>query len=149
MRWLSRHQTGVLLAALVLVTWGALFVVYDYRSPVSQFLRGIGTVQVDGWSAYDLDTLCIRLEPAYVVPTSTAEGAIDVAHKALAGGYVRQVTLVSVLDSCHAAKARLAWVVSMTWSSADASAPPGSVPLKRAIVLVDAVTGQLIESHAY
>jgi hypothetical protein len=37
----------------------------------------------------------------------------------------------------------------MTWSSADASAPPGSVPLKRAIVLVDAVTGQLIESHAY
>jgi hypothetical protein len=149
LHWLGRHQTGVLLVLLVAGIWGALFVAYDYRSPVSQFLRGVGTVQLEGWSAYDLDTLCIRLEPAYVAPVTDAAGAMEVARKTYNGLYVRVAMLVSLHDTCNGSQPRLAWAVALAWAaSSDAPALPAAGSPRRAIVLVDAVTGQLIVSHA-
>jgi len=131
---------------MVAATWGALWVVYDYRSPISQFLRGVGTVQMDGWSAYDLDTVCVRLEPATGTPTTTAENAIEVARSAYPGGYIREVLLVSFHDTCNGGE-RLAWAVAVSWTGPRAPAPTGG-PRPRAIVLVDASSGQLMASHA-
>lgn len=150
MRWLIRHQLLVLLFLLVAATWGALWVVYDYRSPVSQFLRGVGTVQLEGWSAYDLDAQCVRLEdagPALGTPTATAATAGQVASNAFPSGYVRQILLVSFRDTCTGAAPRLAWAVAIAWpETARLPLPSGGPP--RAIVLVDAVTGTFIVSHA-
>jgi hypothetical protein len=145
--WLRRHQLVVLLIVLVTLTWGALWVVYDYRSPVSQFLRGVGTVQIEGWSAYDLDAQCVRLEDAVGTPAATAETAGQVASSAFPSGYVRQILLVSFRDTCTGAAPRLAWAVAIAWPVATRVPSPSGGP-PRAIVLVDAVTGTFIVSHA-
>ena len=147
MRWLRRHQLPVLVVLLVAVTWGALFIVYDYRSPVSQFLKGVGTIQLEGWSAYDLNDICIRLEAGNGTPPITAETADSVALQVYPGRYVREVLLVSFHNTCTGAAPRLAWAVSMSASSASgAPSPTGSVP--RAVVILDAQTGQPITAHA-
>lgn len=148
MRWLRSHQALAFLVVLVVVTWSALWVAYDYRSPVSQFVRGIGTVQLDGWSAYDLDLVCVRLETAAGTPVATVDTAMQVARKAYPHGYVREALLVSFHDSCNGGAPLLAWAVAMGWADTlDAPAPTGGSP-PRAIVLVDAITGKLIASHA-
>jgi hypothetical protein len=150
-RWVTRHQGPVLAVVLVVVIWGALWVVYDNRSPIGQFLRGVGTIQMDGWSAYDLDIVCVRLEPATGRPTTTAEDAIEVAREAYPGGYVRAILLVSFRDTCYGGGPRLAWAVGIGW--ADPTGAPASTAgsRPRAIVVVDAASGQLIanrEEHA-
>lgn len=135
---------GMLL--VVAVIWGALFIAYDYRSPVNQFFRGYGTVSVDGWNINDLDALCIRLEPPDGTPVTSAAVAIGVAQNANPGGYAREVLLVSAHDVCGGATPHLAWVVPMAWPiPSRATLAPGSRP--RAIVLVDAKTGVLLLSH--
>src|SRR5450759_4090478 len=68
MSLLKRHRLIWLFVGLLLSTLVALFVVYDSRSPFSQFVRGYGTVSVDRWTAADLDAACIRLEPAQGTP---------------------------------------------------------------------------------
>jgi hypothetical protein len=148
LRWLRRHQAIVSLVVLVAAVWGALFVVYDYRSPVSQFLRGVGTVQMEGWSAYDLDAQCVRLEAGTATPVATPDGAIVVASKTYAGGYVREIALVSFHDTCSGANPRLAWAVDMAWTTTSRAAATTAGSQPRAIVLVDAITGKLIVSHA-
>ena len=148
MSWLRQHQTAIYLIAVVVVAWSSIWVVYDYRSPVSQFMRGIGTVQIDGWSAYDLDTVCVRLEPAATTPSTKPEDAIAVANKTYPGGYVREVLLVSLHDTCNGAAARLAWAVSMSWADTPAAPVPTNGQRPRAIVLVDAITGKLLDNHA-
>jgi hypothetical protein len=146
-RWVTRHQGPVLAVVLVVVIWGALWVVYDDRSPISQFLRGVGTIQMDGWSAYDLDTVCVRLDPASGTPKTTAEDAIAVARQSYPGGYVRDILLVSFHDTCEGGGPRLAWAVGIAWADpTGAPAPTGSRP--RAIVVVDAASGQVIVNHA-
>lgn len=150
MGWLRRHQLVVLLVVFVAVAWGALWVVYDYRSPISQFLRGVGTVQIEGWSAYDLDTQCVRLEdagPVPALPPATAAAAGQAASAAFPSGYVHQILLVSFRDTCTGAAPRLAWAVAVAWLL-PSDAPSTSTGPPRAIVLVDAVTGTLIVSHA-
>jgi hypothetical protein len=145
--WLRRHQGIVLVAVLAAVIWGALWVVYDYRSPISQFLRGVGTVQLDGWSAYDLDAVCIRLEPPTGPPGTTAESAIGAAREAYPGGYVRDILLVSYRDSCYGGGSRLAWAVGFAWAD-PTGAPASTGPRPRAVVVVDADSGQVITSRA-
>ena len=143
MRWLSRHQTIILVVVLVGVVWGALWLVYDFRSPVSQWFRAYGSAQIDGWSYNDLDAMCIRLEPSDGTPVATVENAGRLALKAYSGGYVREILLVSFVDTCSGAKPRLAWAVTVAWPVAlDAAPGAGAVP--RAIVLVDAKTGDFI-----
>src|SRR5450759_5876364 len=68
MSLLKRHRLIWLFLGLVLSTLVALFVVYDVRSPVGQFVRGYGTVPVDRWTAADLEAACIRLEPTQAPP---------------------------------------------------------------------------------
>ncbi len=148
MRWLSRHQTAVLLVSLVVVTWGALWLAYDYRSPVSQFLRGVGTVQLEGWSAYDLDAVCVRLEAANGTPSATADTAIQLARKTYPNGYVREALLVSLHDTCTGGDPTLAWVVAMAWPESAVGPAPSAGSQPRAIVLVDAITGKLMSTHA-
>lgn len=147
MRWLSRHQTLVALLALVVAIWVSLWVVYDYRSPVSQFLHGIGTVQLEGWSAYDLDVACVRLEPPADTPKTQPDVAAGIARKAFPSGYVREVLLVSLKDTCSGGNARLAWVVDVAWVPG-VNPPSSSGDQPRAFVLVDALTGKPISSHA-
>ena len=146
MRELRRHTTAILLVVLVAVTWSALFLAYDYRSPVSQFLRGVGTVQLEGWSAYDLDTQCVRLEATDAGPVTTEQNATQVAQKAYPDAYVREVLLVSFRDTCKGGDAKLAWAVAFTWPI-DSYAPLPTGPIPRAVVLVDAVTGKIITEH--
>ena len=143
MRRLTRPQIVVGLLLMAAVTWGALFVAYDYRSPINQFFRGYGTVPLDGWSINDLDALCVRLEASDGAPKTNAADAIVVAQNANPGGYVRGVLLVSAHDRCGGAAPRLAWVVTIAWPvPTRATIAPGSRP--RAIVLVDAKTGALL-----
>jgi hypothetical protein len=150
LHWLSRHQTSVLLVALVAAVWGALFVTYDYRSPISQFLRGVGTVQLEGWSAYDLDSLCIRLEATPDVPRTTVENAIEVARKAFPDGDIREILFVSLRDTCNGTTApRPAWVVAMTQAGVDPAALLNGESPARAIVLIDAATGVEIARHGW
>lgn len=146
MRELRRHLTAILLVLLVIVTWTALFLVYDYRSPVSQFMRGIGTLQVEGWSAYDLDMQCVRLEATDGQPVTTEQNATQVAQKAYPDAFVRQVMLVSFHDTCKGGDPKLAWAVIFSWPI-DSYAPAPTGPLPRAIVLVDALTGKIIANH--
>lgn len=147
MRWLSRHQTIVFLVVLAGVIWGALWLVYDYRSPVNQYLRAFGSVQIDDWSYNDLDAICIRLEPANGTPVAAADAAGQMAAKANPGGYVREILLVSFHDTCSGASPLLAWAVAVSWApTADTPLGAGESP-PRAIVLVDAKTGSLIVSH--
>jgi hypothetical protein len=148
MRWLSRHQGIVFLFGLVVATWVALFLVYDYRSPVFQFLKGIGTVQVDGWKASELDALCIRLEPSLAQPTVLPDAAVALAHKAYPNASVRQITVVSLRNSCTDTGPRVAWAVSMEWLPANGAPVPSNLLLPHAIVLVDGYSGALISSQA-
>jgi len=108
LRWLSRHQT--------MSSWscwprhlGRAVLVYDYRSPVNQYLRAFGSVQIDDWSYNDLDAICIRLEPANGTPVAAADAAGQMAAKANPGGYVREILLVSFHDTCSGASPLLAW----------------------------------------
>jgi hypothetical protein len=147
LRWLSRHQTAVVIVGLAAVLWGSLWLFYDYRSPVRQIMAGIGTVQFDGWSAADLNLKCVRLEPASGTPATTADAAATAALKAYPGGYIREVLLVSYGNTCAGGHSRLAWAVSFAW------APPGDNPLPtgpkaRGIVVVDAATGGVIANQA-
>ena len=147
MRELRRHTTAILLVVLVAVVWTALFLVYDYRSPVSQFIRGVGTVQLEGCSAYDLDTQCVRLEATDGGPVTTEQNAAQVAQKAYPDAYVREVLLVSFRDTCKGGNPRLAWAVAFSWPI-DSYAPLPTGPMPRAIVLVDALTGKIITAHS-
>ncbi len=134
----------------MVATWGALWLVYDYRSPVSQFLRAYGTVQIDGWSTNDLD----------VAVHSTGAGRRHAPGRGRCrdrgsrarptpGGYVREVLLVSLHDTCNGADPRLAWAVAMAWATSSyAPTLPTGESGPRAVVLVDADTGKLIVSHA-
>jgi hypothetical protein len=147
LRELRRHQTAILLVLLVVVTWSALFVVYDYRSPVSQFMRGVGTLQVEGWSAYDLDMQCVRLVATDAAPVTTEQNAAALAQKAFPDAYVGEVVLVSFHDTCKGGDPKLAWAVTFSWPiDSYAPAPTGALP--RAIVLVDALTGKIIANHS-
>jgi hypothetical protein len=148
LRWLSRHQTALVVIGILAVLWGSLWLFYDYRSPVSQLLRGIGTAQMDGWSAYDLDMQCIRLEPAHPLraPATTADAATKAASKAYPTGYPRETLLVSFRDTCAGGNARLAWAVSVVWPAPDDD-PLATGPQPRAIVVVDAATGQVVSNH--
>lgn len=146
-RWLRRNQMIVLLVLLVAAIWGSLFLVYDYRSPVSQFLRGIGTVQLEGWSAYDLDVQCIRLEAADGTPATTPADASEIALKAYPTGYVREVLLVSFHDTCNGTNPLLAWAVAVVWQPTAVSALATGAP-PRAVVIVDARSGAVLVSHA-
>jgi hypothetical protein len=145
---LTRHKAVSLFVGLLLASLVALFVVYDSRSPVFGFLKAHGTVSIDRWSAAELDTLCIRLEPARGTPVVWADGAMSTASAALPESHVREVILVSFRDVCGAAETRLAWAVVVEWTM-DAEAG-SSTPARRprGIAIVDAVTGALITSHA-
>jgi hypothetical protein len=146
LRGLSRYRTVALVIALAVVTWSALFLVYDYRSPVSQFVRGVGTVQLEGWSAYDLDLQCVRLEATDGLPVTTAQNATVLAQKAHPDGYVREVLLVSFSDTCKKGNVKLAWAVAFAWP-VDSYGPLPTGGRPRGIVLVDAVTGKVIANH--
>jgi hypothetical protein len=149
LRWLSRHQTALVAIGIVVVLWASLWLVYDYRSPVSQLLRGFGTAQIDGWSAYDLDTQCIRIEPARPLhaPATTADAATKAAIKAYPTGYARETLLVSFRDTCSSGgSAKLAWAVSVVWPASEVD-PLETGPQPRAIVVVDAATGNVISNR--
>lgn len=150
MSLLKRHRLIWLFLGLVLSTLVALFVVYDVRSPFSQFVRGYGTVPVDRWTAADLEAACIRLEPTQATPLLWADAAVPVATKVMPGAHVREVALAMFQDTCNGGKPRLAWAVVLQWAAAGDSAAPSSAQPRppRAIVIVDAVSGNLIVSHA-
>lgn len=147
MRLLRRHQAAVFLVLLVAATWGALWLAYDYRSPFNQWVSGLGTVQIDGWTASELNSVCVRLEPVNIVPPAKADSAIQVAGKTYPGAYVHEVVLVSFHDTCSGASARLVWAVAMDWAGSAAAALPTGASPPRAIVLVDAATGTLLANH--
>ncbi len=147
-RWLRRHQLPVFLVILVAATWAALWLAYDYRSPVYQIAKGLGTVQIDGWNAYELDAMCIRLEPAGAEPPVKVEAAMDAARRAYPAAYVRQVVVVSARDTCKGGYPKLAWAVAMAWPTNIITNPhPSAGAPQRAIVLVDGVSGALISKH--
>jgi hypothetical protein len=148
MRWLSRHQGVVFLLGLVVATWVALFLVYDYRSPVFQFLKGIGTVQVEGWKASELDALCIRLEPSLAQPTIVPDAAVALARRAYPNASIRQVTVVSVRNTCVDGDPKVAWAVALEWLPANGAPVPAHLSLPHAIVLVDGYSGVVISSQA-
>ena len=148
MRWLSRHQGVVFLVGLVVATWVALFLVYDYRSPVFQVLKGIGTVQVEGWKASELDALCIRLEPSLAQPTILPEAAVALARRAYPNASIRQVTVVSVRNTCVDGDPKVAWAVALEWLPANGAPVPAHLSLPHAIVLVDGYSGAVISSQA-
>jgi len=150
MSLLKRHRLIWLFLGLLLSSLVALFVVYDARSPVGQFVRGYGTVSVDRWTADELDAACIRLEPALGTPLLWADAAVPVATQAVPGAHVREVVLVTFRDTCNGGKPRLAWAVVLQWAAAGNSAASPSVPTRspRAIVMVDAISGDLIVSRA-
>jgi len=148
LRWLSRHSTALVVVVLVAIAWGSVWLVYDYRSPVSQWLRGFGTVQIDGWSAYDLDMQCIRLEPADPVaaPKTTVDAAIKTAITAYPGAYVRETKIVFFHDTCNAGKPTLAWAVSIVWpASPDDILQEGPQP--RAVVVVNVTNGSILSNR--
>lgn len=147
---LKGHRLIWLFVGLLLSTLVALFVVYDRRSPVSQFVRGYGTVSVDRWTADELDGQCIRLETPQGTPSLWADAAVPVATNVIPGARVRQVILASFRDTCHGGEPRLAWAVVLQWAGlGDSTASPSArLRLPRAIVIVDAVSGDVIASHA-
>jgi len=149
---LRRHRLVWLFIGLSLSILVALFVVYDRRSPVSQFVRAYGTVAVDRWTADELDSVCIRLEPAQGTPLYWADSALSAAAKALPGAHVRQVVLVSFRDSCGGGESRLVWAVILQWTASGDTADAGvtSAVVTRdphAIVLVDAMGGNVIATR--
>jgi hypothetical protein len=146
---LKSHRLIWLFAGLLLSTLLALFVVYDHRSPVSQFVRGYGTVSVDRWTADDLDAACIRLEPAQGTPLIWADAAVPVAVGAVPGAHVREVVLATFRDTCNGGEPRLTWAVILQWAASGDSAASSSGQLRqpRAIVIVDAVSGNLVTSR--
>ena len=153
LHWLRRHQSAALLVLLVLLvvaTWSALWIVYDYRSPVSQFLRAYGTAQIDGWSTSELDAACIRLEPASGTPQAGADAA-------LGGRRARPTPKATSGRSFWSRSATPAtapirgWHGRCRWPGPTSSYAPRRTPGEprpRAVVLVDAATGKLIVSHA-
>ena len=147
---LKRHRLIWLFVGLLLSSLVALFVVYDVRSPFSQFVRGYGTVSVDRWTADDLEAACIRLEPAQGTPLLWADAAVPVATRVVPGANVREVVLVTFRDTCNGSKPRLAWAVVLQWAAAgDSAASPSALTRPpRAIVIVDAISGDLIVSRA-
>jgi hypothetical protein len=147
MRWLKGHQAAIFLVLLVFATWAALWVVYDYRSPVYKYLKGVGAEQIDGWSAPELDLLCLRLEPADANPPVKPEAATLTARRAYPDGYVRQVVLVSARDTCNAGYPKLAWAVSMAWPRNGLDPLPSGISPSRAILVIDAVSGATIANH--
>ena len=150
MRFLKDHRLIWLFLGLVLSTLIALFVAYDSRSPFSQFVRGYGTVPVDRWTTADLDAACIRLEPPQGTPLIWADTVVPIATNAVPDAHVREVVLASFRDTCRGGEPRLAWVVVLQWAAAgDAAAAPTTLARPpRAIVIVDAVSGDLIVSRA-
>ena len=148
MRWLGRHQAIVFVIVLAGAVWGALWLAYDIRSPINQYVRAFGSVEIDGWSYNDLDSLCIRLEPANGTPVAAADGAGLLASKKYPDGYVREIVLVSLHDTCHGAAPVLAWAVAVAWPATAEASPALAGSRPKAIVLVDAKTGELIASHA-
>ena len=146
-RWLRRYQLPIFLALLVVATWGSLWLAYDSRSPINQYAKALGTVQIDGWKAYELDALCLRLEPIDVSPPIKPEAAVQTANRAYPAAYVRQVTIVSARDTCGGGS-KLAWAVAMEWPANVLLRPlPSGIAQPKAIVLVDAVSGALISRH--
>jgi hypothetical protein len=146
-RWLRRHQIPVFLFLLVIATWGALWVVYDTRSPVYQYLKTVGSQPIDGWSAPELDVLCLRFEPAEANAPIKPETAAQTARKAYPEAYVRQVVLVSERDTCHGGYPKLAWAVALEWPLNGLEPLPSGLAPSRAIVVVDAVSGATIAKH--
>jgi hypothetical protein len=146
-RWLRLYQLPIFLVLLVGATWACLWLAYDTRSPVYQYAKSLGTVQLDGWKAYELDAMCIRLEPVDVSPPVKPEAAIQMANRAYPAAYVRQVALVSAHDTCSGGS-KLAWAVAMEWPANVLLRPlPPGIAQPKAIVLVDAVSGALISRH--
>jgi hypothetical protein len=147
-RWVRRYQLPISLVFLVAATWGALWLAYDSRSPIYQYAKGLGTVQIDGWKASQLDELCIRLEPVDAAPPIKPEAAAQIARKVYPAAYVRQVTIVSAHDTCNGGYPKLAWAVAMQWPANVLLRPlPSGISEPRAIVLVDGVSGAVITSH--
>lgn len=146
-RWLRTHQIPVFLLLLVLATWGALWLVYDYGSPVYKYLKTVGTEPIDGWSAPELDQLCLRFEPAEGNTPVKPESAAQAARRTYPAAYVRQVVLVSAKDTCHGGYPKLSWAVSMEWPRNGLDPLPSGVSPSRAIVVLDAVSGATIASH--
>jgi hypothetical protein len=147
LRWLRRHQIVVFLSLLVFAVWGALWVVYDLRSPVYQYFKTVGTQQMDGWSAPELDLLCLRFEPAAANPPIKSEAATLTARKAYPAAYVRQVVLVSARDTCNPGYAKLAWAVALEWPRNGLAPLPSGVSPSRAIIVIDAVTGATLANR--
>jgi hypothetical protein len=56
--------------------------------------------------------------------------------------------LVSLHDTCHGAAPVLAWAVAVAWPATAEASPALAGSRPKAIVLVDAKTGELIASHA-
>jgi len=137
----------MVVVGLIALLWVSLWLVYDYRSPVRQFLTGVGTVPFDGWSAWDLNMQCVRLETASGTPATSAEAAGQAALKAYPGGYIREILLVTYSNTCTGGHSRLAWAVSMTWAPpSDNPLPTGPKP--RAVVVVDAASGRVVTGHS-
>lgn len=146
-RWLRGHQIPVFLLLLVIATWGALWVVYDYNSPVYQYLKTIGTQPIDGWSAPELNLLCLRFEPAEANAPIKPETAAQTARRTYPAAYVRQVVLVSERDTCNAGYPKLAWAVAMEWPRNGLAPLPSGLSPSRAIIVIDAVSGSTIANH--
>jgi hypothetical protein len=122
-------------------------VVYDYGSPVYKYLKTVGTEPIDGWSAPELDQLCLRFEPAEANPPINPESAAQTARRAYPAAYVRQVVLVSAKDTCHGGYPKLAWAVSMEWPRNGLDPLPSGISPSRAIIVFDAVSGATIANH--
>ena len=150
MRWVQRHRTAILVVLMALLTWCSLFVAYDYRSPVNQMLRGMGTVQLEGWTAHELDAACIRLEPPNRAPAVTADKVAALAASMYPKAYVREVVLVTFRNPCNQTGPGLAWAVSLAWPAPThlTQAAIAARPKARAVVIVDAMSGGLVMSHA-
>jgi hypothetical protein len=147
MRWLRRHQIPVFLLLLVIATWGALWVVYDYGSPVYQYLKTVGTEPIDGWGAPELNRLCLRFEPAEANAPIKPETAARTARNAYPAAYVRQVVLVSEHDTCNGGYAKLAWAVALEWPRNGLAPLPSGLAPAKGIVVIDAVSGTTIARH--
>jgi hypothetical protein len=146
-RWVRRYQIPVFLLLLVVAVWGALWVVYDTRSPVYQYLKTVGTERIDGWTATELDQLCLRFEPSQANAPIKPEAAAQTALKAYSDAYVREVVLVSERDTCNGGLPKLAWAVSLAWSRNGLDPLPSGISPSRAIIVVDAVSGSTLANH--
>jgi hypothetical protein len=145
---LKRHQTFSLFLGIALSAFVGIFMWYDSRSPLKQWVTAYGTVAIDRWSATDLDSVCIRLEPGRGTPLVWGEAVTGVATNALPGSHVRQVLLVTYRDACASTDAQLAWAVVVEWTLDPAAVNQAGGPQRRprGIAIVDAASGSLITS---